>query len=98
MKFCNCLRSELMIDDTASSSQKHALAFLSTFHHCLKLLKQISSATTTLRTPYKLQPPGISSYFSRWSAPGLSNPTFEEAMQQKFKPAIHLLFESVRVG
>jgi hypothetical protein len=26
-------------------------------------------------------------YSSNWSAPGLSKPTFEEAMQQKFKPA-----------
>jgi alpha-mannosidase len=31
-------------------------------------------------------------YLSSWSAPGLSKPTFEEAMQQKFKPAKKVSF------
>lgn len=29
----------------------------------------------------------VSNLFDRWSAPNLTKPTFEEAMQQKFKTA-----------
>lgn len=53
------------------------------YHHRIDNVENVKLQVYVLdiHTQYRV------SLFCRWSAPGLTKPTFEEAMKQKFKPA-----------